>query len=271
MQAEYKNKGIAIPTTKLCAWLGIPRRTFYYHPTIAPKKLDLELVDRIRLTIQEFPTYGYRRLAFLLKRNRKAVQRILQMKGWQVRKRPQGKRPRVRAKRSRSEIRNTRWATDMAMIWCGKDRWCHLAAVIDCASREILGWRLSARGNAKTAHAALEEALIQRFGHVGRVSEPLVLRSDNGLVFTSNHFTTCVKSYGISQEFIEPQRPDQNGIVERFFRSLKEECVWLHRFKSFQHAHATIDRYIRYYNTARPHQALGYQSPASAVLKQPAA
>lgn len=173
-------------------------------------------MEQIRSTIQQFPTYGYRRLAFLLKRNRKAVQRILQIKGWQVRKHPQEKRSRVKMKRSRTAIRNTRWATDMAMIWCGKDRWCHIATVIDCASREILGWCLSTRGNGKTAHAALEEALIGRFGHIGKIDGPLSLRSDNGLVFTSNYFTSCVKAYGISQEFIEPQQPDQNGIIERF-------------------------------------------------------
>lgn len=139
------------------------------------------------------------------------------------------------------------------MIWCGQDRWCHLAVVIDCASRELLGWRFSTKGNAKTAHAALEEALIHSFGHVGHVSGPLVLRRDNGLVFTGKHFTSCVKSHGIEQEFIESQRPDQNEIVERFFRSLKEECVWQHRFESFQHALTVLDRYIGYYNTKRPH------------------
>jgi len=123
-------------------------------------------------------------------------------------------------------VKNQRWAIDNAMIWCGKERWCHLTSVIDCATRELIGWRLSPRGNAKTAHAALEEALINQIGHVGRISGSLTLRSDNGLVFTSSHFTSCVKSYGMKQECIEPHRPDQNGIIERFFRSLKEECVW---------------------------------------------
>ncbi|MEM9601416.1 MAG: transposase family protein [Pseudomonadota bacterium] len=58
------------------------------------------------------------------------------------------------------------------MIWCGRDRWCHVAVVIDCASRELLGWRLSKHGNAKTAESALEEALINCFGHLGRVTAP---------------------------------------------------------------------------------------------------
>ena len=150
------------------------------------------------------------------------------------------------------------------MIWCGKDRWCHLTGIIDCATRELIGWRLSPRGNAKTAHAALEEALIGQFGHIGRVPGTLTLRSDNGLVFTSRHFTACVKSYGMEQEFIEPHRPDQNGIIERFFRSLKEECVWQYRFESLAQATMVIEQYIRYYNFDRPHQSLGYRTPANA-------
>ena len=113
----------------------------------------------------------------------------------------------------------------MARVWCGKDRWCTLTVVIDCATREVLGWRLASRGNSVTAEAALEEALIERFGHLGRVSVPLTLRSDNGLVFTSKRYTATVKAYGLEQEFITLYTPEQNGLVERFIRSIKEECI----------------------------------------------
>ena len=232
------------------------------------RKICQETLESVAKSIEKFPTYGYRRLAFLLKRNRKVIQRILQIKGWQVRKRQVGKRPRVLKKKSAATVKNQRWAIDNAMIWCGKDRWCHLTGVIDCATRELIGWRLSPRGNAKTAHAALEEALINQFGHVGRISGSLTLRSDNGLVFTSRHFTSCVKSYGIKQEFIEPHRPDQNGIIERFFRSLKEECVWQYHFESLAQATHIIGQYIRYYNMERPHQSLGYRTPAESAFSK---
>ena len=85
--------------------------------------------------------------------------------------------------------------------------------------------------------------------------------SDNGLVFTSKHFTACVKSYGIDQEFIEPHRPDQNGIIERFFRTLKEEWAWQYHFENLAQATRVIDQYIRFYNIERPHQSLGYKTP----------
>ncbi|WP_408033340.1 transposase [Thermodesulfatator autotrophicus] len=121
---------------------------------------------------------------------------------------------------------------------------------------------LASRGNAATAEAALEEALIFRFGCLGRVSGKLVLRSDNGLVFTLKRYTATAKAYGLSQEFITPYTPEQNGLVERFIRTLKEECIWQHRFESLAQAREVISSWIRYYNLERPHQALEYQAPS---------
>lgn len=264
LQAELATEGKAVSIVKLCRWLGIPRRTVYYHPRRRRYALDVTRVARVKALIERFPTYGYRRLAALLGENRKPIQRILQAKGWQVRKRPQGHRPRAKALPSVAAAPNQRWATDLAMIWCGRDRWCHLALVIDCGSRELLGWRLSRRGHAATAEAALEEALVTRFGYLGRVRAPLALRSDNSLVFTSRRYAATVKAYGLRQEFITPYTPEQNGVIERFIRSLKEECVWQHVFESLTHAQRVIAQWIRHYNTERPHQALNYQVPAEA-------
>lgn len=90
-----------------------------------------------------------------------------------------------------------------ARIWCGPvHRWYALAIVMDCHTREALGWRLSHSGNAKAAEAALEEALISRYSALGRARDPITLRSDNGLVFTSRHYTRTVYQYGLKQEFI---------------------------------------------------------------------
>ncbi len=124
------------------------------------READEGKAEAIKAVIERFPTYGYRRIAIVLGWNKKVVQRICQLKHWQVRKRLKGKRPRISAVASVTQQPNHRWATDLARIWCGKDRWCHIALVIDCASRELLGWRLSSRGHTATAEAALEEALI---------------------------------------------------------------------------------------------------------------
>nr|WP_241772227.1 DDE-type integrase/transposase/recombinase [Rhodobacter capsulatus] len=135
------------------------------------------------------------------------MQRIFQIKGWQVRKRAIGMRPRIEAVPSVATAPNERWSTDLARVWTGKDGWASLALVIDCHRRELLSWHLSRSGKATTASAAPEHALIRRFGTLGRVNREFLLRSDNGLIFTSRHFTAPVRSYGLKQEFITPPSP----------------------------------------------------------------
>ena len=135
---------------------------------------------------------------------------------------------------------------------------------MDCCTREILGWQVSRSAKSKTAEAALEQALLQRYGTLGRVTAPFLLRSDNGLVFTSRSYTRLVRSYGLKQEFITPHCPQQNGMVERVIRTLKEQCVHRPRFESQQHASRSIADWIGFYNHERPHQALGMKTPAEA-------
>jgi len=96
----------------------------------------------------------------------------------------------------------------------------------------------------------------------------LVLRSDNGLIFQSLRFRQACRDYRLQQEFITPYTPEQNGIIERFFRSLKEECVWQHRFQTFEEARRVIQDWMRWYNEERPHQALGYRSPVQYRAQQ---
>ena len=111
---------------------------------------------------------------------------------------------------------------------------------------------------------AVEHYEITRYGTLGRVPVPFLLRSDNGLVFTSRHYTRLVRSYGLQQEFITPHCPQQNGMVERVIRTLKEQCAHRHRFESQQHAIRVIGDWIQFYNHRRPHQALGMKTPAEA-------
>ena len=259
-----KADGLSVPLSKLCAWFGVPRRTVYYKPRKVAPKVDPRFAEPIKAMIEAEPSFGYRTVAWLLGFNKNTVQRIFQLKGWQVRKRAVGMRPRIQAVPSVATSPNERWSTDLARVWTGKDGWASLALVIDCHTRELLGWQLSRSGKATTASAALEHALIARFGTLGRVEEEFLLRSDNGLVFTSRHFTAIVRSYGLKQEFITPHCPQQNGMIERVIRTLKEQCVHRHRFESIQHATRVIGDWINFYNNRRPHQALAMRTPAEA-------
>jgi putative transposase len=100
-----------------------------------------------------------------------------------------------------------------------------------------------------------------RFGTLYPKGTTPVIRSDNGLVFLSKKFRQTCRAFRLKQEFITPNSPQQNGMIERFFRSIKEECVYLHSFASFKDAKYHIDRWIEWYNDRRPHQALNYMSP----------
>ena len=127
---------------------------------------------------------------------------------------------------------------------------------------QVIGYRVSKNHNAQVAVGALEDALIHRFHGKGKdISRGIILRSDTGLIFSSKAFFQVVHTHGLKTEYITPYTPEQNGVVERFMRTMKEECIWLHSFSSFTEAKRTIEDWIREYNTDRPHQELGFHSP----------
>jgi putative transposase len=193
--------------------------------------------------------------------NRKKVYRIMKLKNWLLHERKRTPRPRVKGRRSIAEKSNERWAMDVTHIPCGVDGWGHLVAIVDCHDRQCIGFEFALRGRAREAERALEEACITRFGTLYPREERPLLRSDNGLIFQARRFRRTCRAYGLRQEFITPYTPQQNGLIERFFRSLKEECVWVNVFRSFAEAKRTIEAWIDWYNDERPHQALAYRSP----------
>jgi putative transposase len=196
---------------------------------VPPDDTGLEAV--MKELIKKHPTYGYRKIWSLLyfrehiRVNKKKVYRIFRKNRWFVHFRPVTPKPRVEASRSRCEESNTRWAMDLTHVYCGQDGWGHFAGVIDCGDRELIGSEFSLRGRAREAERALEEACLSRFGTLRPKGNTPVVRSDNGLIFQSRRFRAACRQYNLTQEFITPYTPEQNGIIERFFRSLKEECI----------------------------------------------
>ena len=266
MFTYLNDSGHTVSITKVCAWFNYPRRSYYYRPCKKAPVINEAWVSKIEAFISNEPHAGYRTTAWYLGMNKNTVQRIFQLKGWQVKKRRRGFRPRAKGLPSVAAKPNERWSTDLTRVWAGRDRWCTLALVMDCCTRELLGWRLSRSAKAKTAEAALEEALINRYGCLGYVRDDLTLRSDNGLVFSSKSYTRLIKSYGIKQEFITPYTPQQNGMIERLIRTVKEQCVHRHRFESLQHATRVIGDWFGFYNNSRPHQALGMKTPRESFM-----
>lgn len=268
VQNHLLASGKEVPVTKLCLCLGLPRSTAYYQPRQRkPRPLDEVMVSRIKRIHEEEPACGIRgtwsRLRFRdgIRVNRKKVHRIMRLKGWTLPKRRKGNRPRVQVTRSVTEHPDQRWATDLALINCGQDGWCVFVPVIDCCTREVLGFSLEKTGRAKTAERALEEALLKRFGTLHNAPEGMLLRHDNGLVFGSRRYRAVVKDYGLQQEYITPYTPQENGLCERFIKTFKEEFAWVRNYKSIKHARHTLRAWIEHYNTRRPHQALRYLTP----------
>lgn len=225
------------------------------------------LLARIKSIILEFPTYGYRRVCAILRKrdkltiNRKKVYRLMRNQRWLISQRQASPKPRVQKKRSRTEHSDERWAMDITHIDCGADGWGHLTAVIDCHDRELVGFEFALRGRAQEAERALEMACLARFGTVRPSGATPLIRSDNGLVFQSRRFREACRFYRLKQEYITPYTPEQNGLIERFFRSFKEECVWQQLFADFATARRAVLAWIGWYNAERPHQALGHLSP----------
>lgn len=263
-----------MPVSVLCRLFGVARSTTYYQPRgrhLEPQ-CDPVCVEAIRAVIEAHPTYGVRMTHARLTKgqgmivNRKKVHRIMRLHRWTCRQRRTGRRPRVQHLKSIAAAPNQRWATDIATVDCGHDGWCAFVPVVDCCSREVLGWELAHTARAKTAERALEEALLHRFGTTCGAPSGLTLRHDNGLVFGSRAYRALVRDYGLTQEYIAPYTPEQNGLCERFIRTFKEECAWQHRFDNLAAARATVARYIEHYNTQRTHSALKYNTPRQTYL-----
>ena len=126
---------------------------------------------------REEPSFGYRTVAWLLGFNKNTVQRIFQIKGWQVRRRPIGMRPRIEAVPSVATAPNERWSTDLCRVWAGRDGWTTLALVIDCHTRELLGWHLSVTIRRRPWRVGFLRAWLW----VWSAWEPISLRADQGV------------------------------------------------------------------------------------------
>ena len=155
--------------SRLRAWFGVARRSVYYRPHKKAVVVKVCYAEPIKQLIEAEPSFGYRTVAALLGMNKNTVQRVFQLKGWQVRKRSVGRRPRIQAVPSKAQEPNQRWSTDLCRVWGGQDGWLSLTLVMDCHTRELLDWQISKTGKSSTAVSSLEHALINRFRGLGKV------------------------------------------------------------------------------------------------------
>ena len=155
---------------------------------------------------------------------------------------------------------NQVWCADVTYIQM-KRGFLYLVAVMDWASRKVLAWQLSNTMDADFCVAALKEA-IARYG------APVIFNTDQGSQFTSFAFTAVLKDNGIRISMDGKGRWMDNVFIERLWRSLKYECVYLHAFATGSKARAGIGSWISSYNGSRPHSALDGRTPAEAYAMQ---
>jgi len=262
----------SLSVVRQCKLLGISRPGLYYRPVEVSEE-DLALMKMIDRQYLVTPFYGARRLAAWLRKqgyrvNRKRVRRLMQVMGLKaIYRRPRTSQP-APGHRTYPYLLGgmeiTRpdqvWAADITYIPMARG-FLYLVAIMDWCSRYVLSWRLSNTLDGDFCVEALEEAL--------RKGRPGVLNTDQGAQFTTEAFTGMLERHGVKISMDGKGRYSDNLFVERLWRTVKYEEVYLKAYQDGREARIGIGDYFRFYNTQRPHQALGYRTPAEAYASIP--
>ncbi len=256
-----------ITVERQCELLGLSRSSFYYRPTgIDP--LDLELMRRIDRQYTDTPFYGVRRMTVVLQQAEyevgvKRVRRLMRQMGlWAV-------YPAPRLSRNASEhpkypyllrgLKITKpfqvWSADITYLPM-MNGVAYLAAVMDWFSRYVVAWEISNSLDGVFCVNVLRRALT-----LGR---PNIFNTDQGVQFTSPTFTGELESRGIAVSMDGRGRVFDNIFIERLWRTVKYEDVYLKEYENPKQATAGLEGYFNFYNSQRPHQALNYATPQQA-------
>ncbi len=248
-----------------CQLLDISRSGLYYQPAGVSDE-DLILMKLIDKQYMATPFYGARKMAVWLKSerhrvNRKHVRRLMQLMGLRViYRRPRTSRPAPGNKIYRYLLNglkitrpNQAWCADITYIPMARG-FLYLVVIMDWYSRYVLAWRLYNTLDADFCVEALAEAL--------RKGRPEIFNTDQGTQFTGKSFTGLLEQHGVQISMDGKGSYNDNLFIERLWRTVKYEEVYLKAYQDGRDARAGIGDYFRFYNTQRPHQALGYRTPA---------
>ena len=261
-----------LPVVRQCELVLINRSGFYYEP-VGETDLNLALMRLVDEQFMETPWYGSRQMTRHLRRDghgvgRKRIRRLMAVMGLV----PIYQRPRTTVPHPEHRIYpyllrdltidrpNQVWCTDITYIPMRRG-FLYLVAVMDWWTRKVLTWRVSNTMDVGFCLEALEDALAQ----YGR---PEIFNTDQGSQFTSPQFTGALQDAGVRISMDGKGRWMDNVFIERLWRSLKYECVYLHAFETGSELRGGLTRWIGYYNAQRPHSSPGGRTPdeAYAVL-----
>lgn len=264
----------------MCRVLQVSRSGYYAWAARLPSEravANAGLVDEIRRVHAESDgTYGSRRVHAQLRRegrevNLKRVERLMRVEGIQGAYVPPKRRrsddgvlgvdgvrvwPDLVKRDFQPDAPNQLWCSDMKQIATGEGV-LHLASVLDCYSRRIVGWAMGAVADAPLVARALEMAVARR-----RPGEGLVHHSDRGCQYTAVTFGAACRAHAITQSNSRKGTPHDNAAKESFFASLEKERLRRRTFATHEQARSSVFQYIEeFYNRARLHSTLGYRSP----------
>jgi putative transposase len=247
-----------------CELIGLSRSTFYYQrATESP--LNMLLMRLIDLQYTKTPFYGYPKMTAHLRRsgfrvNRKRVRRLMRLMDIQaVYPKP---RTTVAAKNHQVYPYLLRGLviTKPNQVWCADITYVpmypgfmYLVAILDWFSRYVIAWRLSNTLDGAFCLAALNQALV--------LAKPQIFNTDQGAQFTAHAFTTCLQEADVHISMVGRGRALDNVFVERLWRTVKYEDIYLKEYASVPALTTGLQNYFGFYNTERPHQSLGYQTP----------
>jgi len=263
-----------LPVTQQCELLGLPRSSYYHVP--APKSApDLDLMRVLDETYLAYPFFGSRQMTRWLRRqshdiNRKRVQRLMRLMGLEaIYQKPNlsralaGQRVYPYLLRNLAVTRpNQVWATDITYVPV-QGGYVYLCAVIDWHSRCVLAWELSNTLDASFCVRAVQRAIT-------RHGPPEIFNTDQGCQFTSAEFTAPLLALGVKLSMDGKGRCLDNVFVERLWRTVKYEEIYLKSYVSLVDAHAQLDTYFHFYNERRPHSSLADATPGETYRAAPA-
>ena len=254
--------------SRQCQVLAISRSSFYYAPK-GESPENLALMRRIDELFLKYPFYGSRQMVRQLRREdihvgRHRVRRLMRLMGLEaIYQAPRTSDPHPAHRvypyllgGMAIETPNRVWCADITYIPAQRG-FLYLVAIMDWATRHVLSWRLSNTMDTGFCVEALAEALARYPG-------PEVFNTDQGSQFTSVAFTGALKDADVAISMDGRGRYMDNIFIERLWRSLKYEAVYLHELTDGFKAERVIGEWIGFYNTARPHSALGGRTPAEA-------
>ena len=254
-----------LPITKQCKILELSRSSIYYVPApVSDKDKELmRLIDEIHL---EEPYLGSRGIKSVLRMRGQNIGRIhvrtlMRKIGIEaIYKKPNLSKPHPEHKVYPYLLRglditeaNSVWCSDITYIPMAKG-FCYLVAIMDWASRKVLSWRLSNTLDASFCVEALEEALM-------KYGKPDIFNTDQGSQFTSDNFIQVLKDHGIRIGMDGQGRWMDNVFIERLWKTVKYQEVYLKAYESISHARKELTKFFERYNMWRPHQGLDDRTP----------